>query len=249
MLRVPENTCQVLNWWPGEDAGLLGTRTGCLTDTAAVASIAVMKELSRFGVLWRRHKKLSGLTQDKIALAARPPTSQQHVHRLCYDQDAMTWEWARRLAPAFPGTAPEDLISEPHLVEVIGRPGRGGEVLFYERDPEEHSLDQVRCPTVMDAAWMAALEVVDDSLYPEIENGDIVFFDHRLDGVPDELVGHRCVVKLADGRLFVKRLRRGSAPDHFTLDWTNAPALEDMPVVGAARAVALPRDHVLADAA
>lgn len=44
-----------------------------------------------------------------------------------------------------------------------------------------------------------------------------------------------CVVGLADDRVMVKRLKRGSEPGRFTLQSVNAPDIENVEVVWASR--------------
>ncbi len=63
-------------------------------------------------------------------------------------------------------------------------------------------------------------------MLPHYEDGDIIYYSRNLP--PEEMRNRRCVVKLADGRMLVKTLRRGSTDDLWTLTSTNAADIEDV---------------------
>ena len=64
-----------------------------------------------------------------------------------------------------------------------------------------------------------AVRVQGDSMYPAYEDGSLLYYSRQLP--PSEMVNRRCVVKLADGRLFVKVLRLGSQRNLWTLQSIN----------------------------
>ncbi len=72
-----------------------------------------------------------------------------------------------------------------------------------------------------------------NSMYPRYFDGERIFYldDHHS---PDELVGRECIVKLHDGRMFVKILRKGSKKRLFNLESWNAPTIEDQKLEWAA---------------
>ena len=76
-----------------------------------------------------------------------------------------------------------------------------------------------------------------DSMHPRYFDGEYLFYvrDSRN---PKEYLGRECVVKLADGRVFVKVLRRGSDDGFFNLESWNSQTLEDQIVEWAAPVVA-----------
>ena len=65
-------------------------------------------------------------------------------------------------------------------------------------------------------------------MLPVYEPGDLLYFA-PAGGAPIEgLVGKVCVCQAADGRLLVKRIRRGSRPGAWDLDSHNAATLADV---------------------
>jgi len=72
-----------------------------------------------------------------------------------------------------------------------------------------------------------------DSMYPRYFDGERLFYVNR-EHPPSELIGQECVVKLHDGRMLVKILRRGSRSGRFNLESWNAGLLEDQQVEWAA---------------
>lgn len=189
--------------------------------------------------MWRNR---AGLTQARLAELAL--TSQQHVARMDKRQDLMTWDWALKFAP-FLGCEPEDLVVIPPTVPVVGRAGAGAEIFPIDDYPVGHGADRVVCPRGMDPKSTLAVEVVGDSMYPDIEEGHVVFFTPKDDPVPVECIGARCVVKLKhDGPTLIKRVRRGSTAGLYDLESQNAPTRKDVELEWAARAVAIPADLV-----
>lgn len=78
-----------------------------------------------------------------------------------------------------------------------------------------------------------AVIVRGDSMYPRYFDGEYLYYINELRD-PRDFLGQECVVKLADGRMFVKILRRGSTPKLFNLESWNAPTIEDQKVEWAA---------------
>lgn len=86
---------------------------------------------------------------------------------------------------------------------------------------------------------VVAVEVRGDSLFPTAENGWKLIYagDHPSDEA--EIMNRLCVVKLLNGKTLVKRVMRGSKPDHYHLVSTNAPVIEDARIEWAARVTAI----------
>jgi transcriptional regulator with XRE-family HTH domain len=77
------------------------------------------------------------------------------------------------------------------------------------------------------------VRVSGDSMYPRYFDGEYLFYlpEQRP---PTEMIGRECVVSLADGRIFVKILRKGSGKGVFNLESWNAPPMIDQTVEWAA---------------
>lgn len=71
-----------------------------------------------------------------------------------------------------------------------------------------------------------AVEVRGDSMLPLYETGTLLYYSKQL--APETMIGRRAVVLVADGRVLVKSVRRGSAPGLYTLVSLNAPDIEDV---------------------
>lgn len=84
--------------------------------------------------------------------------------------------------------------------------------------------DTVEAPPYSDENTIA-VQVRGDSMFPVFEDGTLLYYSRRLP--PVEMINRRCVVHLADGRILVKTLRRGSVPGLYTLTSFNAPDMED----------------------
>jgi phage repressor protein C with HTH and peptisase S24 domain len=106
--------------------------------------------------------------------------------------------------------------SAPKTIEVPlkGKVGAGQAVLPLDSE----DLDTVEAPADTKPGTVA-VEVSGVSMYPAYEDGTLLYYSRLLP--PEEMVNERCVIQLADGRLFVKVLRRGSTPKTWTLQSIN----------------------------
>ncbi len=115
----------------------------------------------------------------------------------------------------------------PKVVPLIGYVGAGAEVHIRDNTaPIEYVSAPYGSEKVDD---LAALEVQGDSMYPNIQNGDIIYFVFRHEFIEEKcLRGRACVVQVLDGPILVKRITRGSEPGHYTLISDNAPPIENV---------------------
>ena len=72
----------------------------------------------------------------------------------------------------------------------------------------------------------AVVIVTGDWNYPAYRDGDRIFFVRQEQPI-SEVIGRECIVRIANGRTFVRTLRRGSARNLFNLEAVNAPPMED----------------------
>lgn len=77
-----------------------------------------------------------------------------------------------------------------------------------------------------------AVEVRGDSMLPLYETGTLLYYSKQLP--PEMMIGRRAVVRLADDRVLVKTVRRGSQSGLYTLVSLNAPDIEDVALLWAA---------------
>ena len=182
------------------------------------------------GNLIRDWRKRRNLTLEK--LAARLATTPGNLHKWETGKVSITLDRLAEVADAL-GCGVIDLIGHLPRVPVVGRVGAVADV---ERDGfgNGSGAREAQCPNGLDPSATVAVEVVGDSMLP-IEEGWLLFYTRRDEGVPVECLGKLCVVQLdADGPRYVKRLKLGRRPGLFNLYSTNAREIEDTPVAWAA---------------
>lgn len=119
------------------------------------------------------------------------------------------------------------------MVAIAGRVGAGQEIHSFDDSIKGAGIGETERPEGADGS-IVAVEVGGSSMMPVYRDGDILFY--ARDEMEDWLrhVGDECVVKLTDGRYFVKILRRGHKRGHATLSSYNADDIEDVKVEWAA---------------
>ncbi|MDB5415081.1 MAG: family transcriptional regulator [Rubritepida sp.] len=153
-------------------------------------------------------RKASGMSQQDLA------------DRISVDKSTI-WRYESGTMELFPKafvemakylglSAPEQLLSSfPEPVRLFGNVGAGAEVI--PLDEETIWLDGP--PGLIDPI---AAEVIGKSMLPVYRPNDILFFNRRT-RVDDDVIGEDCMVKVADGRILVKRVLRGLARGHYRL--------------------------------
>lgn len=111
------------------------------------------------------------------------------------------------------------------LVKLAGKVGAGSEINLLNND----DLGMVEAPPNADHNSIA-VKVTGDSMFPAYEDGELLYYSSN--GSPENFVNRRCVVKLGDGRIFVKTLRPGSTPALWNLESLNTqfPTMTDQTV-------------------
>lgn len=126
-----------------------------------------------------------------------------------------------------------DILGEVHeerMVKVYGYVGAGAEVYPVEEDQAgTGAIDEVEAPPGVDPDSVAALIVRGDSMYPVYKENDIIYYARTCD-FHDSCLKRECVVKLQDGRAFIKVLSRGSNEKTFNLISYNSPPIEDVKI-------------------
>jgi transcriptional regulator with XRE-family HTH domain len=125
--------------------------------------------------------------------------------------------------------------SRPRKTNAIGYIGAGAEVVPYDDHAIGAGLEEVEIPPgVPDDAVLVIVR--GDSMYPRYKDGEMLFYI-KQERDPRDLIGLECVVKLEDGRMYVKDLERG-ANGRFNLISHNAPPLLDQVIEWAAPVLA-----------
>lgn len=111
---------------------------------------------------------------------------------------------------------------------IAGTVGAGAEIIpIAEGDALDEFADS---PPGLEADAVA-VRVRGDSMWPICDEGDLIFYDRRTADI-SIAVNKLCVVWLEDGRVFLKRLRKGSTAGRFVLESFNSGTrpIEDVKV-------------------
>jgi len=183
----------------------------------------------------RRLRTAAEMNQGEFALALG--TTQPTVSR-----------WERGAKPEFPFIAKLKSFADERgfdfdlsetgwetgwtqTVSVFGYVGAGAEVTPILHD-DHNGLDAVEVDFPIPEGTGAVI-IRGDSQMPVFEDGDLVGY-HREGRPPNDLIGKMCIVRLADGRMFIKKIRRGSTDGVFTLVSSNAADIDDVVIEWAA---------------
>lgn len=183
----------------------------------------------------RRKAGYSSPTDAARAFGWAPPTYLSHEN----GSRGIRWEAARAYARAFrvsptwimEGKGDRD-VGYP-TVPLVGYVGAGAEVHRFDGDEMTERIDDVEGPPTADEHTVAVI-VRGDSMAPVFPDRSVIYY-RNVPGSPGQVVGQECVVRLVDGRTFVKILQRGSTPDLYNLFSYNAPLMIDVPVEWAVR--------------
>jgi phage repressor protein C with HTH and peptisase S24 domain len=152
-------------------------------------------------------RQKAGLTLEEVAEAAG--TSNQMIGMLERGQRNLTTNWMERIAPVL-GVSPADLMELPRTVPVVGYVGAGAEIYTIDDHQKGAGMDLISAPPQGATGTMVALVVRGDSMSPAYEDGDVIYYDEIVIGDFTHLIGKRVIVRLSDGRTFIKKLRRNS---------------------------------------
>lgn len=130
-------------------------------------------------------------------------------------------------------------------IPVVGRVGAGAEVFPIDDHEKGAGDDEIDLPPGFDGRRAVAVRVEGDSMYPAYKEGDLLVY--QRDGLEDwrDFIGQDVVVKLTDGRTFVKVLKRATKTTA-TLGSHNAPDIENARVEWAAPVLWVRRSQRLA---
>lgn len=136
--------------------------------------------------------------------------------------------------PNFEAEAPDERppVGSPALCRVVGYVGAGDAAHYYAVNQgdmdEEPAPDGATKDTV-------AVEIKGNSLGPFFDKA-LAFYDNVQRPVTADLVGRLCIVGLEDGRILIKKLRRGKG-ELFTLISQTEEPIRDVALEWAARVI------------
>jgi phage repressor protein C with HTH and peptisase S24 domain len=164
--------------------------------------IAVMPKQNRIASL----RQARGWSQEELAKLVG--TTNQQIGRLESGARRLTVEWMNRISRAL-GVVPADLLASTarRMIPLVGYVGAGAEVFAIDDHAKGAGLDEVECPWSELGPSTVAVRVRGESMVPAYYDGDLIFYESTNADFM-HLLGKECVVALADGRMFVKQLRR-----------------------------------------
>jgi transcriptional regulator with XRE-family HTH domain len=194
-----------------------------------------MEEIKARGDRLRDARKRSGLSVDQVA--QRAGYSPSGVRAIENGQNGLRADAAEKFAPVL-GVSAAWLLTgsgsgdvQPY-VAVIGYVGADSEgaVIF---STGQASGDLVPLPPG-GGSESRALVVRGFSGGEWAPDGSIVYFEDQRHPPTPDMIGYPCIVELADGRVLLKRLLKGSAPGLFDLESRVGPTLSDVQLKWAA---------------
>jgi phage repressor protein C with HTH and peptisase S24 domain len=125
-------------------------------------------------------------------------------------------------------------------IPVVGLVGAGYEIFPIDDHQKGGGLEEVDMPLPNMSPSTVAVRVRGTSMEPAYYDGDLIFYDRKDGGDLIHLLGRECVVALADGRIFIKILKRRSNGDWF-LHSNNAEPILDIQIDWAAKVKVIQR--------
>lgn len=131
------------------------------------------------------------------------------------------------------GVAPPSIEGAARIVGFAGHDADGA-VLFVGRDDE----GEARMPAG-GTKDTVAVQVAGNAMRGVAQDGWLLYYEDLRKPPGDDMLGELCVVGLADERVLVKYLHRGSGPRLFDLESATAPTQRDVAVLWAALVTAI----------
>jgi phage repressor protein C with HTH and peptisase S24 domain len=182
----------------------------------------------------------SGLSQTALAerLDARVPKKidRSIINKMTLGKRVISAEEMLLISEITGVDLPREKLDAPS-VSVAGRVGAGAKVPVFDAY-EKGGGPQVECPPGLSPHGIVAVEVEGDSMEPIYSSGDLLFYTRDThEGVPDDVIGHRCICEDDNGMGWVKQVKRGSEPGLYNLVSLNPGAdnMHDVRLTWAAR--------------
>lgn len=170
---------------------------------------AILAASDATGISLRKIAEQSGVSYEQLKKLKQRKTSRTNVEDAAQVAKALGLTIEELLNGQFEARTP--------TIAIAGRVGAGAQVPVFDAYTKGDG-PQVECPPGLSPHGVVAVEVVGDSMEPVYSAGDLLFYTREThDGVPDEVIGHRCVVEDVDGMGWVKQVKAGDEPGLFHL--------------------------------
>ncbi len=181
-----------------------------------------------------------GLSANRASDLAKRPDAIRNLKRAVQNGDrrGITTETLVALAPVLKTTAAwllegvGDGGATP-AIRIVGRIGAGAEILpEFEQIPPD-GLSEINLPFPLPPESIAFI-VEGDSMWPRYDPGDVVICG-KSETDAHAIIGSEAAVHTADGKRYLKVVRRGSRDGTFDLESHNAPPIRCVTLEWAAR--------------
>lgn len=144
------------------------------------------------------------------------------------------------------------ILKPDDKILITGKVGKDSEI--FQVAPDLATAQD--CPPGFSSSDITAVRISGDAMLPVFHDGWIIYYSTvygNNEGKPEgwhvpynrpvtgeafsEVLGKPCVVKLADGRLFLRTLKQGSRSGYYNLVSYNAPEIHDAEIAWAAKIV------------
>lgn len=179
------------------------------------------------------HRKARKLTQQKLAeLVEAHWTTISDLER---GTQQLTQDWMGRLAGAL-GVRPSEFLLEDDgastSIPLRGLVGAGGEIVDDIAQVHHDGAVSVKVDIALPDG-LSAFEVWGGSMLPKYDPGDVIIVSDTA-VPPTKVLGEVALVRTAEGRRYLKRVLKGSAPGYYNLESFNAQTMEDEEIIEAA---------------
>lgn len=191
-------------------------------------SEALKIAMSIRGLSLRRVSEMSGVSYEQLKKLSQGKTKSTNVDDAQKLAVSLGFSLDQFMAGDFSGR---------ETIAIAGRVGAGAKVPVFDTYAKGDG-PQVEAPPGLSKNGIVAVEVQGDSMEPVYSAGDLLFYTRDThDGVPEDIIGHRCVCEDVEGMGWVKQLKRGSEPGLFNLVSLNPGAdnMHDVQLKWAAR--------------
>jgi phage repressor protein C with HTH and peptisase S24 domain len=181
-----------------------------------------------------RIRLLKGMTREE--LAAKLNTTATTIYRKERGNRQLRMEELEDYARAL-GCNVQSLVGDVKRVPVVGFVGAGAKIYPIDDHANGNGLDFVDSPTGISDPKIVAVYVRGDSQEPLLEDGYILFYHKKSEGVEPDSIGRLCIVALVNGEIMIKKVKKGSIHNRYHLISKNADPILDAELIWASKVI------------